>query len=151
MTKIDVYSEGIALPYQEITRQKVKKIAASVSERLDLKNVSLAIIITGDAYIRKINKEFRGLDEPTDVIAFSNRDNPFPSADSVTEEIGDVYISVERAHRQAGEYRVTLPEEVKRLVVHGILHLAGYDHERSDEDEEIMLRMEDDLCGSIDG
>jgi rRNA maturation RNase YbeY len=150
MTTIEVFNEGITLPYEDVSLQKVKKIASAVSDRLDLKNVSLTVIMTGDTYIRKINKEFRGHDEPTDVIAFSNRDNPFPSADSVTEEIGDVYISLERAHRQAAEYRVSLTDEVKRLIIHGILHLVGYDHERSDEDEEIMLRMEDDLCGVID-
>ena len=117
---------------------------------LDLKNASITIIITDDAYMRDINREFRAHDEPTDVISFSNRDNPFPEIDDDNEEIGDLYISIERADRQAQEYRVSLDDEVKRLIVHGILHLVGYDHERSDSDEEIMLRKEDELCGSID-
>jgi probable rRNA maturation factor len=150
MTRIEVFREGIKLPYKNITRQIVKKIAAVTVERLDIRNAFITIIVTDDAYIRNINREFRGLNEPTDVISFSNRENPFPEIDPSQEEIGDIYISLERAERQSHEYRETLLDEVKRLIIHGILHLVGYDHERSDEDEEIMLRKEEELIGFID-
>ena len=141
MIKIELFREGITLPYKGVTRQKLIKIATAAAQLLDLKNASITIIATDDAYMRDINRKYRRHDEPTDVISFSNRDNPFPEIDADKEEIGDLYISIERADRQ---------DEVKRLIVHGILHLVGYDHERSDSDEEIMLRKEDELCGSID-
>jgi rRNA maturation RNase YbeY len=150
MIHIELFREGITLPYKGISRQKITKIATAAARLLDLNNASLTLIITDDAYMRGINREFRGHDEPTDVISFSNRENPFPEIDAGSEEIGDIYISIERADRQAGEYRVTLDEEVKRLIVHGILHLVGYDHERSDSDEETMLQKEEELCGGID-
>ncbi len=150
MIRIELFREGISLPYKGVTRQKIIKIATTAAHLLDLKNASLTIIITDDAYMRGINREYRRHDEPTDVISFSNRDNPFPRIDADNEEIGDLYISIERADKQAREYRVSLENEVKRLIVHGILHLVGYDHERSDSDEEIMLRKEDELCGSIE-
>jgi probable rRNA maturation factor len=150
MTRIEVFREGIKLPYKNITRQIIKKIAAVTVERLDIRNAFITIIVTDDAYIRNINREFRGLNEPTDVISFSNRENPFPEIDPSQEEIGDIYISLERAERQSHEYRETLLDEVKRLIIHGILHLIGYDHERSDEDEELMLQKEDELIGFID-
>lgn len=149
MVRIDVFCEGVTLPYEQLTKQQIRKTAAAAAERLDLKNTSITIIVSDDAYIRKINREFRGHDEPTDVISFSNRENPFPAPDSDQEEIGDIYISIERARRQSQECHVSLPDEMKRLVIHGMLHLVGYDHERSDEDEEIMLQKEDDLFGSI--
>ncbi|HOD15707.1 MAG TPA: rRNA maturation RNase YbeY [Spirochaetota bacterium] len=150
MIKIELFREGITLPYKGVTRQKLIKIATAAAQLLDLKNASITIIATDDAYMRDINRKYRRHDEPTDVISFSNRDNPFPEIDADKEEIGDLYISIERADRQAREYRVSIDDEVKRLIVHGILHLVGYDHERSDSDEEIMLRKEDELCGSID-
>lgn len=149
MVRIDVFCEGVTLPYEQLTKQQIRKTAAAAAERLDLKNTSITIIVSGDAYIRTINREFRGHDEPTDVISFSNRENPFPSPDSGQEEIGDIYISIERAQRQALECHVSLPDEMKRLVIHGMLHLVGYDHERSDEDEETMLQKEDELFGGI--
>lgn len=150
MVQIDLFREGISLPYKGVTRQKIIKIASAAAHLLELKNAAITIIITDDAYMREINREFRGHDEPTDVISFSNRENPFPEIDADSEEIGDLYISIERAGRQAIEYRVSIDDEVKRLIVHGILHLVGYDHERSDADEEIMLRKEDELCGEIE-
>jgi probable rRNA maturation factor len=150
MTRIEVFREGIKLPYKNITRQIVKKIAAVTVERLDIRNAFITIIITDDAYIRNINRKFRGLNEPTDVISFSNRENPFPEIEPSQEEIGDIYISIERAERQSHEYHENLLDEVKRLIIHGILHLIGYDHERSDEDEEIMFRKEEELIGFID-
>ena len=150
MVQIELFREGVTLPFKGVTRQKIVKIAAATAHLLDLKNASITLIVTDDAYMRKINREYRGLDEPTDVISFSNRDNPFPDIDADSEEIGDLYISMEKADRQAREYRVSLDEEMKRLIVHGMLHLVGYDHERSDSDEEIMLQKEDELCGGID-
>ncbi len=149
MIRIDVYCEEIALPYKKIGKNKIKNAASAAAEMLDLKDASITIVVSNDPYIRKINREFRGHDEPTDVISFSNRDNPFPAVDDTCEEIGDIYISIDRADRQSQEYRVSLQDEMKRLIVHGILHLVGYDHERSDEDEEIMLRKEEEICRGI--
>jgi probable rRNA maturation factor len=150
MTRIEVFKEGIKLPYKNITKQAIKKIAILTAERLDIQNAFITIIVTDDAYIQNINREFRGLNEPTDVISFSNRENPFPEVDPSQEEIGDIYISLERAERQSIECRETLLDEVKRLVIHGMLHLMGYDHERSDEDEVLMLQKEEEIIGFID-
>ena len=149
MVRIELFREGITLPYKQVTRQRIIKIATAAAHLLELKNASITIIVTDDAYIRSINREYRGHDEPTDVISFSNRDNPFPEIGADYEEIGDLYISIEKADRQAVEYRVSLDDEMKRLLVHGLLHLVGYDHERSDDDEEIMLKKEDELCRGI--
>lgn len=149
MFKIEIFSENILLPYNGITKKYCKAVAAAAAEFLSLEHVSLSIIIVDDEYIRKINREYRNLDRPTDVISFSNREIPFPTIDDSSEEIGDIYISIERAHFQSSESDVSLQDELKRLIVHGMLHLIGYDHERSEADEEIMLSKQEEICNNI--
>lgn len=84
----------------------------------------MALLLTDDREIRGLNAEFRGLDKPTDVLAFPNED-PFPVA---VDHVGDVIVSVERATVQARSRGVSLDAELELLVVHGTLHLLGYDH-----------------------
>jgi probable rRNA maturation factor len=79
------------------------------------------IILVEDRYMRRLNRRYRGQHRATDVLAFP--------ADPDEDLLGEIYISVDAAGRQAVEYRVTLREEIFRLVAHGLLHLCGYDHE----------------------
>ena len=116
MIRIDVFCEEITLPYKKIGKNRIRATASAAAEMLDLKDASITIVVTGDRYMRKINREFRDHDEPTDVISFSNRDNPFPAVDDTCEEIGDIYISIDRADRQSREFRVSLQDELKRLM-----------------------------------
>jgi probable rRNA maturation factor len=78
-------------------------------------------LLTGDDELRRLNREFRGKDEPTDVLSF-------PSA-SPAGDLGDIAISVDRAQDQANSYGHELSSEVKILLLHGVVHLLGYDHE----------------------
>ncbi len=120
-----------------------------VCEMTDLSGVALSIILTDDAGIRKINRKYRGKARPTDVISFAYRENPFPFPGSAVEELGDVYISCERAMDQAARFGVTPAEEIMRLLAHGILHLAGYDHERSMDDAALMNAKQDEVLVEI--
>ena len=81
---------------------------------------SATIAFVSDKSIRKLNKDFRGVDKPTDVLSFP-ADEP--------NNLGDVAVSVETAARQAKENRLTFDNEVAQLILHGLLHLSGYDHE----------------------
>ena len=83
----------------------------------------VTVLLTTDAAIRKLNREFRGIDKPTDVLSFPAENLPG------FEIAGDLAISVPTAMRQAAEQRHALSIEVKVLMLHGLLHLAGYDHE----------------------
>ena len=150
MTRIDVHTEGVRLPFHGVTRHMIRAVASGTAARLELKNAAISIIICDNSYIRSMNREYRSIDEPTDVLSFSNREAPFPGIEADLDEVGDVFISAERALAQSGEYRVPFADEMKRLIVHGMLHLAGYDHERSDRDERIMLEKEDEICSSIE-
>lgn len=86
----------------------------------------LTLVLADSRLLRRLNRRFRGVDRPTDVISFALLEGtPFPAP---CRELGDVYISVPRARRQARQYRVTPQEELARLMIHGVLHLLGYDH-----------------------
>ena len=115
---------------------------------LKIENKYFSIILTDDKFIKKINKSYRNKNYATDVISFPSSDVPLESIDS-EDEIGEIYISVETAVRQAENFVVSIEDEMKRLVVHGILHLMGFDHERSREDEIIMNEQEDFILERI--
>lgn len=86
----------------------------------------LTLVLADSRLLRRLNRRFRGMDRPTDVISFALLEGtPFPAP---CRELGDIYISVPRARLQARQYRVTPKEELARLMIHGVLHLLGYDH-----------------------
>jgi probable rRNA maturation factor len=87
---------------------------------------TIAIVLTGDAELRRLNAHWRGIDRATDVLSF-------PYADMRGRVDGDLVVSLERLRAQARRYRVTEARELARLVVHGALHLAGLDHHREAE------------------
>lgn len=90
---------------------------------------SLGICLVSDSAMREYNLRYRGRDATTDVLSFSARDDGFPG-DST--HLGDIVISVPRAAAQARERGHSLAREIKRLLLHGYLHLQGYDHETDD-------------------
>jgi rRNA maturation RNase YbeY len=93
----------------------------------------IAVILADDTAIRDLNRRFLGKDRPTDVLAFT--------LGKVPGEIwGEVYISVPRARAQAVDYRVPFEEELARLVIHGILHLTGYDDSSVTQQQEMRNR-----------
>ncbi len=102
------------------------------------KDGEVSLLLVDDPTIRKLNREYRGLDRPTDVLSFAlnEGDSPDPSP----EMWGDIVISVECALRQAETYGHSFEMEMARLLIHGALHLLGYDHEIS-ESEDKRMRM----------
>ena len=105
---------------------------------LDCLDQEISILFMEDADIRQLNKEFRNVDNATDVLSFpqNSEEDPF-----IPEKIvlGDIAISLDKAKRQAKEHGLAFNEEIILLLIHGILHLLGYDHEIS-EQEEIKMR-----------
>lgn len=147
---VKIFTEGkISLPYTNLSKKKIKSITESAVTYLDLEDVSIAIILTDDEYITSVNKEYRHKDKATDVISFAYRENPFPEVDSRCENLGDIYISLEKAQDQAKDYGVSFIDEMKRLIIHGILHLTGMDHEKSVEEAEMMRTREEELFNNI--
>jgi probable rRNA maturation factor len=100
-------------------KRDLNRFLAAVTKELGLTG-EFSVLLTGDEQIRAMNLKFRGLDKPTDVLSF-------PSS---MEDGGDVAISLETAAVQAAAHGHSLQTEVSILILHGLLHLAGYDHER---------------------
>jgi probable rRNA maturation factor len=125
-----------------IDRRMLARKATAALEVLGLGGAELSVSLVRDGEIRELNRRYRRKDLPTDVLAFALREGEFGA---VGGALGDVVISLDTARRQALEYRGTLTDEVDRLLVHGILHLAGYDHEVSPREERRMRRRERDV------
>jgi len=88
---------------------------------------SVTVVFVGDAAIRKLNQQFRGQNYSTDVLSFPTAPENFESEDE--SKLGEVVISLNRARSQARENGLSFAHEVQQLILHGLLHLCGYDHE----------------------
>ena len=108
-------------------------------------SAELGILFVGDQRMRSLNHQYRGKDRTTDVLAFALREAPHASS----TVLGDVVIAVPTAVRQAKEGQRSLDEELTVLLVHGILHLCGYDHERSEKEARRMQRRERMILRSL--
>ena len=115
-------------------------------------NAEISVTFTDNEGIRKLNREFRGLDKPTDVLSFPLTDYEavnVPCADEICGSLGDVVLSLERAKEQADEYGHSFDREIAFLVVHSMLHLLGYDHETGEEDELDMRQRQSEILKNM--
>ena len=117
---------------------RLGRSARRLLRALDLRG-ELSLLLVSDGEMRRLNRRWRGRDRPTDVLAFAQAEGPGGAPDGM---LGDVVISVDTARRQAAERGETLGREAERLLVHGVLHLLGYDHERSTAEARRMQRRE---------
>ncbi len=101
-------------------------------------NLEFNVIIINNEEIHKINKEYRGIDRPTDVISFALEDYKDIKYENDYRVLGDIYISIDKVKEQAKEYGHSEKRELAFLAVHGLLHLLGYDHMEK-EDEKVMF------------
>ena len=118
---------------------RLGRVARRLLRRLDLGETELSILLVNDREMRALNRRYRGIDRPTDVLAFAQREGAGGTPDGL---LGDVVISVDTAIRQAREVGESPGREVDRLLIHGLLHLLGYDHERSAAEARRMQRRE---------
>ncbi len=104
------------------------KLADAVLAQIGRADAELTITFIRDAAMQKLNRDYRGKDKPTDVLSFAYHESDDGFAESDVH-LGDVVISVETAARYAAEFGLTFEREIEHLIIHGTLHLAGYDHE----------------------
>ncbi len=151
--KIDIFCEGdIVLPFKEITQKKIKKDLTNICKYLELDDEYITLILTDNNFIHDINNRFRKKDCPTDVISFvysEDNETPFPDESDEKEPLGDIYLSLEKAYTQSREYKVIFHDEIRRLIVHGVLHLIGYDHELSNNEVKRMRKKEEEVLSAI--
>ena len=141
MNKIEIFNET----NREIKElDEVKRVIDVAIKHQKLDNLEFNIIIVDNEYIHNLNREYRGIDRPTDVISFALEDNKdFVEVDH--RILGDIYISIDKALEQAESYGHSFKREICFLAVHGFLHLLGYDHTLSKEDEKIMFDLQDEI------
>ncbi|MDP2815372.1 MAG: rRNA maturation RNase YbeY [Rectinemataceae bacterium] len=121
--------------------------AESFSQRVlsgfGVDNRDLSILFCGDAFIQMLNREYRNRDEPTDVLSFEQGGEYTDESGQKRILAGDIVISLEALSRNAEEFAVPYDDELKRLIVHGILHLSGYDHEDNDTTRPMLVLQEE--------
>lgn len=132
---------------------KMKARAEKILSDLDCSRIpeeveELSITFSDDQELADLNKTYRGKDGPTDVLSFSQLEgDETPGPNTL---LGDIVISVQTAEVQAEEFEVALEDELSRLLIHGILHLFGYDHEGVPEEEAAEMRaLEEQLLSSL--
>ena len=111
-------------------------------------DVEVSCVLVDDERIHEFNREYRHIDRSTDVISFAMEDNDQFYVEGMPRTLGDIFISVDHAKKQAEEYGHSLRREMCFLFTHGILHLLGYDH-MTDEQEKEMFGLQDEILGAL--
>lgn len=124
------------------SRAPVARYVRGVLGREQRLRADVTVVFVDDRTSRRLNRRFLAHDRPTDVLAFSLGDGPNPE--------GEIYVNLDKARRQARTYQVTAANETARLVIHGVLHLLGYD-DRTAPQARRMKRREDDLVERLAG
>ncbi len=119
--------------------RELRRGAKTILQHMENTEAELSLALVDDGKIQELNHRYRGQDKPTDVLSFPLQDHLCPTL------LGEVVISLDTAKRQAERRRIPLAEEVQTLLIHGILHLLGYDHEISRAEAIRMRKKEREL------
>ena len=116
-------------------------------EVLNITNANMSVILIDDEKMHELNKAYRGVDRTTDVLSFALEDNN--SIELPIRELGEVYVSIPKMKEQAKEFNHSEKRELAFLVCHGLLHLLGYDHTKSKEEEEKQFGLQDKVLSDL--
>ena len=131
-----------------LTDEKIKEIdelndyIPYLFEYMKIKDSVMSVIIVDNKMIHEINKKYRNIDRPTDVISFALEEGE--TFEEPVKTLGDIYVSIDKVYEQAKEYHHSVKRELFFLVTHGFLHLLGYDHMKK-EDEEVMFPLQEKI------
>lgn len=131
-----------------LTDEKIKEIdelndyIPYLFEYMNIKDSVMSVIIVDNKMIHEINKKYRNIDRPTDVISFALEEGE--TFEEPVKTLGDIYVSIDKVYEQAKEYNHSVKRELFFLVTHGFLHLLGYDHMKK-EDEEVMFPLQEKI------
>ncbi len=130
--------------------QGSKRLSNWLLDQCGVGDYNVSLLLTDDQEITRLNTQYRNKNEPTNVLSFPFADGADPSFTTLPfKELGDIIISLDTALRESIELQQTLHERLSWLVIHGMLHLLGYDHERSENDEKAMADRENELLNKL--
>jgi probable rRNA maturation factor len=132
--------------------QKIKRDLVKALRLLGLSRAELSVVFVNSERMKRLNARYRGVDKATDVLSFPLSDGPLPvigEKPNTPFPLGDIVICVPTALLQAKEFGIPLHEEIRRLLVHGLLHLAGYDHELNAYQKRKMAKKERELIDAL--
>lgn len=115
---------------------------------LPIERLEISVVLADDAIVQGLNRDYRGMDKPTNVLSFASLDEDSPLAPDGPILLGDVIVAFETVKREAAEENKPLEEHLSHLIVHGVLHLLGYDHQEEDE-AETMEALEREILGRL--
>jgi probable rRNA maturation factor len=148
VNRVEIRAEEVPLPPWS---EQANNFALKVLDRLGRDRWDLSMLFCNNAYIRTLNARFRNIDESTDVLSFALGSS---YADETTGELrflpGDIVVSLETLEENARYFRVPRDEELRRLLIHGILHLDGMDHQ-TNEGAEPMLKLQEQILAELSG
>jgi len=133
-------------PQIKVRQAALKGWLEACLNQLQMQGAEVSVLLTDDAEIQQLNRDYRGVDKPTDILSFGMREHrraadPLPPHPEV---LGDLVVSLTTLRRQAEEREVDLEEELRYILAHGLLHLLGYDHARPVEAKR-MFALQDRL------
>jgi len=127
----------------------MEKDGRRLLDLLHLGDAELSILITNDRNTRRLNRDYRGKDRTTDVLSFPMQEEGDLVPAGVEFLLGDVVLNAHMAHRLSLEYRTPVRDILRSLLIHGLLHLAGHDHERNPKAAEKMKQKERRLANAL--
>ncbi|MEM5948540.1 rRNA maturation RNase YbeY [Spirochaetia bacterium 38H-sp] len=146
MESDDSLKPDIVLVWQDMVPQKwgesLIAFVLSVLDRLNIEECSMSLVFSSDTFIRELNKTYRNKDYATDVLSFPSGNVEAPLSEPTTCIEGDLVISPFAVMRNAETFSVPPWEEMERVIVHGILHLAGMDHKTNEPVEDMLVLQE---------
>ena len=132
---------------QKLPKDDIRTTARRVLNALGYPDAQLSVLIVSDEQIAELNETYLNHTGPTNVISFPMQEGPF--AEITPELLGDVVISADTTRREAVEAGMEMMERFNQLLIHGILHLVGYDHVNSEEEAAVMERKSNELMKLI--
>ena len=139
------------LTTSEIDKDFLKELAKKILKEENKKEAELNIILVGQGRIKKLNKKYRGKNKITDVLSFPSRENKKEFIVPLEEKkkLGEVVICLRRVRKNAKRYNSDFRKELTRVLIHGILHLLGYEHEKSEIEAKKMKKKEEYYLSQI--
>ena len=153
-TEINLEPENLSLPLK--TAETVRTVLQKTAELLELADeTEISVLLVDNATIQELNRDYREKDAPTDVLSFPLEEElegdtePEIIGGPTSRMLGDIVISVEKAVTQAAEYGHSVERELAFLLVHGLLHLLGHDHEKDEEAKKLMRSEEKRILSAL--